>query len=51
MNSMIVAAADHEYHSYMLENLDLKLLRTFSVLARVVVLPGRQCYWMSPSRP
>lgn len=35
MNSMIVADAYHEYCSYMLENLDLKLLRTFSILARV----------------
>lgn len=35
MNSMIVIDVYHEYSSYMLENLDLKLLRTFSVLARV----------------
>ena len=32
---MIVVTADDEYHSYMLEDIDLKLLRTFAILARV----------------
>src|ERR1700740_2052847 len=35
MNSMIVLDANDEYRSYMLENIDLKLLRMFSVVARV----------------
>ena len=32
---MIVADAHDEYHSYMLEDVDLRLLRAFAVLARV----------------
>ena len=43
MNSMIVLDANDEYRSYMLENIDLKLLRMFSVVARVGILLGRQC--------
>jgi len=35
VNSMIVLDANDEYRSYMLENIDLKLLRMFSVVARV----------------
>src|ERR1700756_2144597 len=35
MNSMIVSDANDEYRSYMLEDIDLKLLRMFSVVARV----------------
>ena len=35
MNSMIVTDVYDEYHSYMLENIDLKLLRMFSNVARV----------------
>ena len=35
MNSMIVSDANDEYRSCMLENIDLKLLRMFSVVARV----------------
>jgi LysR family transcriptional regulator, low CO2-responsive transcriptional regulator len=35
MNSMIVLDGNDEYRSYMRENIDLKLLRMFSVVARV----------------
>ena len=35
MNSMIVSDANDEYRSYMLENIDLKLLRMSSNVARV----------------
>jgi len=43
MNSMIVLDANDEYRSYMLENVDLKLLRMFLLWLVSAVLLGRQC--------